>query len=325
LVRAFIHWQYRVNNTITLNSGVHFQNFLFNNTWALEPRFGARWQANNKSALSIAYGLHSQTQPLIYYFYKNFDPVTQSYIQSNKNLDLSRSSHYVFSFDHSFNKDFRFKCETYFQNLVDIPIEIYRKTSFSMINVGAGLDGLPLMDSLGNQGTGKNYGVELTMEKFFSKHYYFLTTLTLYQSKYTVDGKTEYNTAFNGNFVYNALAGVEIPLGKGNKVLAFDGKITFAGGNRYTPIDISASVAQGDAVFIDSQAFSKKLKNYQRIDVKVSYKINQKRITQTYFINVENVLNRKNILREIYSTDKQQIISEYQLGLFPYGGVRIEF
>jgi hypothetical protein len=325
LIQSFVHWQYRIRENVTFNNGLHYQNFLLNNTQAIEPRSGIRWQITKKSAVSAAFGLHSQTQPLMYYFYKSFIPATQSYVETNKNIDLSRSQHYVLSFDHSFTKDLRFKMETYYQNLYNIPVEIYRHNSSSMLNVGNSLDGLPLIDSLGNTGTGKNYGVEFTIEKFFSKHYYFLSTLTLYQSTYKGSDGIEHNTAFNGGYVYNALAGIEIPLGKGNKVLEFDAKITFAGGNRYTPIDINASMIQKDAVYIESQAYSLRLKDYQRIDLKASFKINRKRTTQTFFVTAENILNRKNVLRQIYDSNKQQVLSEYQLGFFPYGGFRIEF
>jgi hypothetical protein len=121
------------------------------------------------------------------------------------------------------------------------------------------------------------------------------------------------------------LAGYEIPLGSGNKILAFDGKLTMAGGNRYTPIDIEESVLQKRTVYDWSQAYEKKYKDYRKVDFKVSFKLNQKRATQMWFINVENIFNRKNILRENYDENTQQMVTEYQLGLFPYGGYRIEF
>lgn len=325
LAQAFAHWQFRLTENITFNSGVHYQNFLLNNSQAIEPRVGTRWQISKKQSISAAYGLHGQTQPLLYYFYQSYIPTTTSYIKTNKNLDFSRSHHYILAYDYNFAKDFRFKSEAYYQDLYSIPTEYQRPSSFSMLNVGNNLDGLPLVDSLGNSGSGKNYGIELTIEKFFSKHYYFLATLSLYESKYTPSDGIERYTAFSGGYVFNVLGGVEIPLGKGNKILAVDTKLTLAGGNRYTPIDLAASAIQNDAVSIDAQAFSKQLKDYARLDLKLSFKINQQRVTHTIFANVENILNRQNVLREVYNAEKGQVVSEYQLGLFPYGGYRIEF
>jgi len=325
LLQGFIHWQYRLGDHIILNNGLHYQNFLYNNTQALEPRLGARWQVTNKQSFGLAYGMHSKAQPLMYYFYRTYDPVTNSYEHTNKNLDLSRSQHFVLSYDYNFSKNFRLKVETYYQYLYNIPVEIFKKSSFSMINAGIDLDGLPLVDSLGSKGTGKNYGIEITLEKFFSKHYYFLSTLSVYQSKYTGSDGIEHNSAFNGGYVFNMLGGIEIPLGKGNKIIALDAKLTFAGGNRYTPINADASRALNQAVYYDTQAYSKQFTDYQRVDLKVSFKMNQKRISHVLFVNVENIFNSKNVLTQIYDNYKHDVVNEYQLGLFPYGGYRIEF
>jgi hypothetical protein len=90
-------------------------------------------------------------------------------------------------------------------------------------------------------------------------------------------------------------------------------------------VDITASVAKKSAVYDWSNAYSKRYKDYRKVDFKVSYKVNSKKTTQIFFINVENIFNRKNILRENYDENTQKLVTEYQLGLFPYGGYRIEF
>ncbi|MGZ4060324.1 MAG: TonB-dependent receptor, partial [Bacteroidia bacterium] len=100
---------------------------------------------------------------------------------------------------------------------------------------------------------------------------------------------------------------------------------TEAGGNRYTPIDLAKSNIVGYAVYIDDEAFSKKLKEYSRFDVKLSYKTNRKKTSQSLFVVVENIFNNPNILRQSYNADTKSIQTEYQLGLFPYFGYKIEF
>jgi hypothetical protein len=123
LLQGFAHWQFRPTDKITINSGVHYQNFLLNNTWALEPRLGARFQLTKKQNLNIAYGMHSQMQPTIYYFYGTYIPSSNSYYKSNRNLDLSRSQHAILSYDYNFAKNFRFKLEAYYQYLNNVPIQ----------------------------------------------------------------------------------------------------------------------------------------------------------------------------------------------------------
>jgi hypothetical protein len=326
LLQGFAHWQFRPTDKITINSGVHYQNFLLNNTWALEPRLGARFQLTKKQNLNIAYGMHSQMQPTIYYFYGTYIPSSNSYYKSNRNLDLSRSQHAILSYDYNFAKNFRFKLEAYYQYLNNVPIQKNWNSSFSMINVGNALEGIPLVDTLVNMGEGENYGVEFTIEKFFSNHFYFLTTVSVYDSKYKDKNGVVRNTSYNGGYVGNALAGYELQIGKNkNKAIALDLKYTQAGGNRYTPIDIELSKLAGKAVYVDSEAFSKKQKDYSRFDVKVSYKTNRKKTAQSLFFVIENIFGTKNILRESYNANTQSIQKEYQLGLFYYFGYRIEF
>lgn len=326
LVQGFAHWQFRPTDKITINSGVHYQNFLLNNTSAIEPRLGFRFQVSKKQTISLGYGMHSQMQPTIYYFYETYLPATDSYFISNRNLDLSKSQHAILSYDFNFAKDYRLKLEGYYQYVYNVPVQKNYQSSFSMINVGNALEGIPLVDSLENKGDGENIGIEFTIEKFFNKHFYYLGTVSVYQSKYKGSNGVEHHTSYDGGYVVNALAGYEFTLGKNkNKALSIDLKFTQAGGNRYTPIDIEKSKIYGDAVYIDEEAFSKQLKDYSRFDVKASYKTNRKKTSQSFYIVVENIFDTKNILRESYDPVLQKIQQEYQLGLFPYFGYKIEF
>lgn len=326
LIQGFAHWQFRPTDKITINSGVHYQNFLLNNTSAIEPRLGLRFQVSKKQTISLGYGMHSQMQPTIYYFYETYIPATDSYFRSNKTLDLSKSQHAILSYDLNFAKDYRLKLEGYYQYVYNVPVQKNYQSSFSMINVGNALEGIPLVDSLENKGDGENIGIEFTFEKFFNNHFYYLATVSLYESKYKGSNGVEHHTSYDGGYVLNALAGYEFNLGKNkNRALSVDLKFTQAGGNRYTPIDIEKSKIYGDVVYIDEQAFSKQLKDYSRFDIKVSYKTNRKKTSQSIFLVVENIFDTKNILRESYDPVLQKIQQEYQLGLFPYFGYKIEF
>ncbi|MGZ4058090.1 MAG: TonB-dependent receptor, partial [Bacteroidia bacterium] len=227
LFQAFTEWQYRPTEKITVNSGIHYQNFLLNNTWALEPRLGIRYQLNSRQNISLGYGMHSQMQPTIYYFYDTYIPSTDSYYKSNRNLDLSRSQHLILGYDLSFAKNLRLKLEGYYQYLYDAPVQQNYNSSFSMLNVGNALEGIPLVDSLVNKGDGQNIGIEITLEKFFSKHFYYLATASLYQSTYRGSNHVEHHTSYDGGYVFNALGGYELELGKNkNKTLSVDLKYT---------------------------------------------------------------------------------------------------
>ena len=326
LIQSFVHWQWRPADKLTVNTGVHYQNLLLNYTYALEPRLGLRYQLSEKQNVSVGYGMHSMMQPTVYYFYKNYIPASDSYYASNRHLDLTRSQHIIAGYDYNFAKQYRVKAETYYQSVYNVPVQQNYQSSFSMINVGNALEGIPLVDSLVNKGTGQNYGAELTIEKFFSNHFYFLLTSSLYDSKYKGSNGVIHNTSYNGGYVFNGLAGYELALGKNkNSYLCIDLKYTQAGGNRYNPVDLEKSKLANKAIYNEEDAFSAKYKDYSRFDVKLSYKANRKKTSEIFFVTVENIFGTQNILRESYNTETQSIQKEYQLGLFPYGGFRIEF
>lgn len=323
LIQPYLKWQHRFNDRWTLNSGIHYQQFMLNNSYAIEPRLGIKWKMTEKQTLSLGGGMHSQLQPMSIYFY-NTRYNDGTYAKTNKDLGFTKSNHIVLAYDNNFASDWRIKAETYYQQLYNVPVET-RNSSFSTLNLGAAyyFEGV---DSLQNNGSGQNYGLELTIEKFFSKHYYALFTGSLYDSKYKGSDGIEHNTAFNGNYTVNALLGGEFNLDKnGKKVLTLNAKANYAGGKRYTAINFEESKLQHKAVYENDRAFERQYKDYSRIDVKLGFKLNGKHITQEWAFDIQNVLNRKNIFQRVYDPYKEEIRTEYQLGFFPMMTYRITF
>lgn len=322
LYQAYVQWQHKFTDKITSNLGVHYQQLAINNSYALEPRVGIKWEFKEGQSINVGAGMHSQMQSIFTYFDESYIPSTGERVLTNKNLDFSRSNQVVLGYDNAFTKSMRMKAEAYYQYLYDIPVT-QRKSYYSVVNAGADFNN-PSIDSLVNKGTGTNYGMELTLEKFYSKGYYFLITASLFDSKYKGSDGVERNTAFNGNYTYNALAGKEFTLNK-KSLISIDVKVTYAGGKREVPIDLTASNLQGSAVYIEEKAYENKLKDYFRSDVKVSYKRNGRRITQEFSVDVQNVSGNKNIFQRTYDPQKQDLRTEYQIGLFVIPQYRILF
>jgi hypothetical protein len=198
-----------------------------------------------------------------------------------------------------------------------------------MLNAGSDF-ATPNNNYLINKGVGMNYGLELTMEKFFSKGYYFLVTASLFQSRYKGSDNVWRNTAFNGNYVVNALGGYEYKFGgKKNKTkrhaIALDAKLTVAGGRYSTPIDFVESKNQNKLVLFDNQAFSQQYPVYFRPDVKLSYRISLRKMTHEFSIDIQNFVNRKNVFRKTYNTRTNTEVTEFQQGIFTLPQYRIYF
>lgn len=324
LAQAYIHTKYSINENLTLNAGVHSQNFFLNNSISVEPRLGLKYEINNKSSLSFGYGLHSQLQPInVYFLQTQNNDATYNY--NNKNLDFTKTHHFVVGYDLQPYSDWRLKAEVYYQSLFNVPVNTF-STSYSMLNTGAGFK-TDLQDSLKNTGTGTNYGVELTIEKFFSKGYYVLITSSIYSSKYTASDGIERNTAFNGRYVYNILGGKEWKIGsdKRNKI-CIDLKLTNAGGRAYTPIDLSTSQVTGHNV-LSSNAYSDFYTDYFRMDFKVGFTFNSlaKKISHSISLDLQNVTNNENVFSQEYDDRSRSIKTTYQLGFFPNIIYKLQF
>ena len=322
--QAFAHFKYSLTEKLNLNAGVHAQQFFLNNSTAIEPRLGLTYLVTNKSSFNFGYGLHSQMQPINVYFLQSTD-ANGTTVYNNKNLDFTKSHHVVLGYNIQPFNDWRIKSEVYYQSIYNVPVTSF-SSSYSMLNTGSTFK-TDLQDSLVNSGTGENYGMELTLEKFFSKGYYGLFTSSIYSSKYVGSDGIERNSAFNGKYVFNILAGKEWKVGaqKRNKFSA-DIKFTNAGGRAYTPIDLTASNATGREQ-LSTDAYSSYYDNYYRLDVKVGFVLNssKRKLSQSFSLDLQNVTDHDNVFSMSYDNRRQSLNTTYQLGFFPNVIYKLQF
>ncbi len=324
LAQAYVHLKYNLTEKITMNAGMHAQRFFLNKATSVEPRFGLSYNVTNNSSFNFGYGLHAQMQPINVYFLQSTD-ANGNTIYNNKNLDFTKSHHFVIGYNIQPMNDWRIKAEAYYQSIYNVPVDSF-SSSYSMLNTGSTFKA-DLQDNLVNTGTGKSYGLELTIEKFFSKGYYGLFTSSIYNSKCKGSDGIERNTAFNGKYVFNLLAGKEWKLGsaKRNK-LSSDIKFTNAGGRAYTPIDLETSkIIRREQLSTD--AYSSFYDSYYRLDVKVGYTLNSanRKISNVFSLDLQNVTNHKNVFSQSYDDRLQNINTTYQLGFFPNIVYKLQF
>ncbi len=322
LVQSFIQWKHRFNNEWTGTLGLHHQYFTLNGSQQVEPRMGMNFQPSDRSSFSFGYGLHSQLQPLPIYFLET-DLKNGEFVRTNESLDFTQSHHLVAGYQYQFSPDIRLKTEIYYQHLFNVAVEKH-PSSFSMLNAGADF-GIPNVDSLVNQGLGRNHGLELTLEKTFSQSSYFLVTASIFDSKYQGSDGQWRNTAFNSQYVFNGLFGKEWKMGSNNRILALDLKSTLAGGQYITPIDLNASIEAQEAVFERDRAHSIKNPAYFRTDFKIEYRVNKKGLTHEWSLDIQNVFNNQNMFRQTYNPITRDIVNSYQLGIFPIPQYRLTF
>ena len=322
LYRAYAQWQHIFGARLTTYAGVHLQYAAINNELSPEPRLSLSYKTTSNGSLNVGIGLHSQLQPKGVYYFQEYNPATSGYLKTNENLGLSKSTHFVLGYQHLFGNDFRVKLESYYQHLYNIPV----KASFpeySLINTGDQF-GTVLEDSLINTGKGKNYGIEMTIEKFMSKGWYFLFTTSLFNSKYTGSDGIWRNTAFNGNYVFNLLGGYEHKLGR-RSTFTVDIKTVWAGGKRYLPLDLEVSRKQQANVYDWTNAYQDKYNDYFRTDLRFGIKINRTKFSHEWGIDLQNVTGYRSIFTQGYDGKKDKPYYVYQQGFIPMFLYRIRF
>lgn len=319
LAQPYAEWQFKPSDDITLNAGMHLQYFNYNNSYSVEPRVSFKWNFYPTHSMSFGYGLHSQMITSTVYFNQVMMP-DGYYARTNTGLDFIRSHHFAFGYDWNINECTRLKLEGYYQYLFNVPVNKNRPDSYSLINEGSNFT-VYAPDSLENRGVGRNYGIELTMERSIYKGFYYLATGSIYQSKYTGSDGIERNTAFNGNYSINLLLGKEFNIKfrkkkpeRRKKTLLLSAKMCYAGGQRYTPINIDESVRTQKTVYYDNEAYSLQFPNYWRTDFKIGYKMNAKHVTIEWSVEVTNIFNQKNVFNQVFNKKDGVSYFTYQLG-----------
>lgn len=329
LIQPYAQLKYKFTDDFFVTGGLHLQYYSLNGDFAIEPRAGLSYKTGKNSNLSFGTGMHSQTLPYYMFFYRLPGSPTEEKFTKVGNI---RSFQNVIGYDQTIGSHTRLKIETYYQYLYHVPV-LVTPSSFSMVNQGSGFTRIFPDTTMQNTGTGANMGVELTLERFFYRNYYVMSTLSLYDSKYKGSDGKKYNSDFNGNYAFNLLGGYELllnPNKAGNKqTLIFGGKFTYGGGKRYSPADTLLTIQRAEYTPANEGRNTLQFKPYLRFDLKLGYKINTKKVTHEIAIDLVNVLNIQNYLTMSYSMDPKTsdliLFPQTQLGRLTLFYYKIEF
>lgn len=326
--QAYSEFAYRPNDWFTMDAGVNAQFLVLNSSWSIDPRIGFTFKAGRKHEFTLGYGLHSQYQGLEIYMTKLFSQAVDSKIYPNRYLDMLRAHHLVAGHQWRIGPTTRLKTEVYYQYLYNIPVDLY-ENYYATINLG-GTDFNKYGRVYVSEGTGYNYGLELTLERMLTQGWYYMATVSLFDSKFKSIDNIVRNTRYNGNYVTNLLFGKEFQITKSNTAkniwsAGVDIKGAVAGGQRYIPVDVEASKEYGYTVYLYDQAYEPQLPLYMRIDLKLWGKVHQRNITHEFGAEIRNITDRDNVFSYEYDAKVGDMVASYQTGMLPVGYYRITF
>jgi hypothetical protein len=323
LIKLFAEWQHRFSDHLSVSTGLHNSMLFLNNSYAIEPRLGLKWEFTRGQSLNLGAGMHSQTQMRAVYFAQRLtDTLNMNYEMTNRDLDLSRSIHVVAGYDRLLAHDHRLKLEVYYQRLYSIPVA-WRRPEFSLMNQGGGYSFL-LYDNMENSGTGENKGIEITLEKFLNRGFYYLVTASIFDAGYRGYDGVWRNSAFNNNFVFNTLGGYEWRVGR-KSLLAVDLKMVYAGGHRKLPIDEEKSLEENALRYKWSEAYDERFPDYFRLNGRITFRLNRNTFDHEWGLDLQNITNRQNIFIQNWNSSKKEVATYYQMGFMPMMTYRIHF
>jgi len=315
----FAQLSHKLSDKATVHVGGHYYLLGLNRRMTLDPRVSFSYDFTRKTNLSLAYGLHSQALPMMIYFYYD----QERDLQPNFDLPMMRSHHGVISFSQIFGNSLKLGAELYAQRLFQIPVLANDQgnwndtTIFWLLNRRESA-----FDPFVSQGKGLNYGLDVSLEKTFTKGLYFLLTGSLFESKFELPDGRRLDTRFASRWVSSYTIGKEFYLKK--STLQIGGRFLYNGGFRYTPADAAASEAAGFYVADVSRTHELQVQPYTRIDARFAWYWNRKKASGAITLDIQNLTDRRN-LRNVGWSNGEVIFTRHPGGLIPVLSFRFDF
>ena len=317
-IQAFAQWHAGITEKLSTNFGAHVLTLMLNNRTAIEPRASVQYAFSPATSISFGYGMHHRVHPLGVYFAETNNGGAKQ--QPNIDLDFTRANHYVLSWQQQLAKNLRLRTELYYQQLSNVPVSTDPTKTFSILNHEYGF----VSEALVNQGKGRNYGMELSLERYLNNNFYLLWSNSFYQSKYTALDGIERNTRFNGNYASTLTSGKEWVKKGGRRSYGANIKLLYTGGFRQTPVDLEASQQEGHAIYDEQNAYTIQLPDYFRADLRLSITWNRPHHSSILSLDLQNASNRQNVFGHYYDNSKAAMTTVYGSGIIPILNYKIE-
>jgi len=293
-----------VSEKWTLIPGLRLDSFRTTKETILQPKFAARYKFSESTSYRFASGIYHQP------------PSGQ---QSNKdfgNPDIKSSR--AFHLNLGVDKDFREGASTGHQLAVG---GFYKKLD-SLVAQSTGRverGGSSVPENFNNKAEGRIQGLETTW-KYKEIDWSLGLAYTLSQSYRTEPGQKEYPAESDQTHNINLLGSYQTPR------WLWTGRMRYVTGGPFTPVVGSYLDTDQDVyVPIRGDFYSERKKAFSQLDVRAERKVIYDTWILSYYLDIQNIFNQKNIEGVDYSYDFKQRQDVSGLGILPTFGVKGEF
>lgn len=228
------------------------------------------------------------------------------------------------------------KIEPYWQYVFDVPVEV--GTTYSIINHNLFYQDRALV----NEGAGRNYGIDLTLERYLKDGLYGMLTATFFKSEYRDAQGNWHHSRHDRRYITNILGGKEWMVGKAGKqsasgrslqqgrknVFGINGRLTLMGGDRYTPMapgttyDDVALRPDKSVPQDGSNPFSEQKGMNVGYAFSVKYTVNKKNTAHHFILEY---LQMRSFHGQTFDIRTHELVDKYTSLTFPNIAYRMEF
>jgi len=311
---SFVAYDWMVTPLWELTLGLGSDNDDHLNKRTYEPRLSTRFSLDDHWTLTAAAGRHTQ-------FPKDFFAITKDL--GNPDLKQPNADHYVVGFELQTDYALSAKLETYYKDLHDIII-----SNPEYIDE----DETPDVVKFNNNASGHAYGIEFLLNKNLTDKWYGWVSVAYSKTKRKneMTGE-EFNFSYDRPWVLNLVAsykysekttfGMKWRYQSGALITPISGgEAIYRCGSEYRPEDqVDSGCESSPYVYnpIEGRMNSERLPAIHKLDLRMDYEASK---NQTYYAEILNAYNRKNVTDYEYSEDYKSREAVSSLGtLFSIG------
>lgn len=320
LLQAFVQASWNPHPRWNLSAGLRSVLFLLNDSYSIEPRFGAAYSLSDQKIMTFAYGIHSIMVPPGSYFVSGPEAGNP---YPNIGLDLIKSHHFILGYQWDFAPGWRAGLEFYFQHLRNVPIVDDVNRTYWLLNEIQSFATEPLV----SKGKGYNRGIDITLERFFSSGIFMILSGSVFRSEYEPLDGNRYPTQFDSRYAGTLMGGYEWQIAE-NQSLQLGAKVIYTAGLPIMPLSEEAGrINDRDPPLDESNPFSIQVKDYFRTDLRIAWRRNNPNNSWLLALDLQNAGSRRNIdiVRRQFDPDLNQWVYNKMAGITPILSFQLEF
>ena len=262
------------------------------------PRLSFAYSLSKKWDLTASVGRYFKLPP-----YTSLGFRDENDVLVNIDAEYIQSNHYVLGTQFLPNEGLRLTLEGFFKTYANYPVSLVNGISLANQGQEFGAIGNEPITSIGD---GVTYGAEIFIQQKLVKNIFYVVSYTYVRSLFSGLDNDLIPSAWDAQHLLSGTLGWKF--GK-KKDWQLGLKYRFAGGVPYTPWDLQASqmnyAVLGNGVLDFDDVNGERLSNFQQLDFRLDKIVNLKKLSFTFYIDIQNLLGFENQSPDYYTFQRK--------------------